>query len=170
MFGHHGLIGENVPQGVGAALGSGRPILCLFGDGAGEEDYVFSAMGFAATHRLPVMFVCEDNNLSILTEVEKRRTWRLAEVVRALGMPAIEIADDPWTIAYHAQELRNCLPAFLNIHVCRMNWHVGAGSDGEPEWDRLNMVRETLGNLGLGAMATVLESKARREMEAIWVQ
>src|ERR1039457_1928408 len=32
MFGHHGLIGENVPQAVGAALGSGKKVLCVVGD------------------------------------------------------------------------------------------------------------------------------------------
>ncbi|HAX62059.1 MAG TPA: hypothetical protein DCX95_05855, partial [Elusimicrobia bacterium] len=41
MFGHHGLIGENVPQAVGAALGSGKPVVTFFGDGAAEEDYIY---------------------------------------------------------------------------------------------------------------------------------
>ncbi len=68
MFGHHGLIGENVPQGVGAALATKKKTVCFFGDGSAEEDYVFSAMGFAVTHKLPVYFVCIDNDLSILTQ------------------------------------------------------------------------------------------------------
>ena len=29
MYGHHGLIGENVPLAVGAALGSNKPAVCL---------------------------------------------------------------------------------------------------------------------------------------------
>ena len=82
MFGHHGLIGENVPFGVGAALGSGKPVVCFFGDGAAEEDYVFAAMGFAVTHKLPVFFVCEDNNLSVLTTIDKRRSWSMTEVAK----------------------------------------------------------------------------------------
>ncbi|MBF0125144.1 MAG: hypothetical protein HQL60_07395, partial [Magnetococcales bacterium] len=101
IYGHHGLIGENVPQGVGAALGNGRPTLCVFGDGAAEEDYVLSAFGFAATHKLPVLFVCIDNDLSILTEVAVRRSWDVAEVARSFGVPAVDTADDPWAVLYH---------------------------------------------------------------------
>ena len=94
MYGHHGLIGENVPLAVGAALGNHRPTVCFFGDGAAEEDYVFAAMGYAVTHKLPVLFVCEDNNLSILTPIETRRNWSLTAVAKALGMSAVDITDD----------------------------------------------------------------------------
>ncbi|MBI5418810.1 MAG: hypothetical protein HZA60_01855 [Deltaproteobacteria bacterium] len=168
MFGHHGLIGENVPQAVGAALGSGRPVVCFFGDGAAEEDYVFAAMGFAATHKLPVFFVCEDNNLSILTPIEKRRSWSITDVVRALGIPAVDITDDPWTIAHHAREQANSLPAFLNIYVCRKNWHVGVGSDGPPEWDRFALVKERLRERGLAERSGSLEDETRQAMEKLW--
>ena len=63
-------------------------------------------MGFAATHKLPVMFVCEDNNLSIMTTVDVRRRWSLTKVAEALGMRSIDITDDPWTIFGKAQELK----------------------------------------------------------------
>ncbi|MHC4362224.1 MAG: thiamine pyrophosphate-dependent enzyme, partial [Planctomycetota bacterium] len=43
MYGHHGLIGENVPQAVGAALATAGNTVTIFGDGAAEEDYVLSA-------------------------------------------------------------------------------------------------------------------------------
>ena len=98
MYGHHGLIGENVPQAVGAALGTGRNALAVFGDGAAEEDYVHTSLGFAATHKLPVLFVCVDNNLSILTTVSVRRSWKIVDVARSFNMPAVDIAHDPWTV------------------------------------------------------------------------
>jgi pyruvate dehydrogenase E1 component alpha subunit len=168
MFGHHGLIGENVPLGVGAALGSRKPVVCFFGDGAAEEDYVFAAMGFAVTHKLPVIFICEDNNLSILTKVEVRRSWSITEVAKSLGMPALDIADDPWTILHHAEQMKHHLPAFLNIYTCRMNWHVGIGIDGPPEWDRLSMVRNELKKIAPLAEIETIENNARREMEQLW--
>ena len=168
MFGHHGLVGENVPLAVGAALGNRRPTACFFGDGAAEEDYVFSAMGFAVTHQLPVLFVCEDNNLSILTPVTVRRSWSLTAVAQALGMPALDIADDPWTIIHHTRNLTNHLPAFLNIFVCRANWHVGVGSDGPPEWDRFALVKEQLYKLGLSEEMQAIELQVRGNMERLW--
>ena len=168
MYGHHGLIGENVPLAVGAALGSNKPAVCLFGDGAAEEDYVFAAMGFAATHKLPVMFVCEDNNLSIMTTVDVRRRWSLTKVAEALGMRSIDITDDPWTIFVKAQELRYHLPVFINIYTCRANWHVGVGVDGPPEWDRNRMVRDELVNIGLGEQIIQIEKDAQLAMEKVW--
>jgi pyruvate dehydrogenase E1 component alpha subunit len=168
MYGHHGLIGENVPLGVGAALGSGKATLCLFGDGAAEEDYVFSAMGFAVTHKLPVLFICEDNNLSILTKVEVRRSWSLVKIAEALGMPGIEITDDPWTILKRTQELKSDLPAFINIHTCRMYWHVGFGIDGPPEWDRFGLVKDEFRGIGLADKIKTIEEEVRKSMERLW--
>lgn len=168
MFGHHGLIGENVPLGVGAALDSGKNTVCIFGDGAAEEDYVFTAMGFAVTHKLPVLFVCLDNNLSILTPISDRRSWSITRVARALGMPACDVADDPWAVLWHTGRLTKRLPALINCYVCRGYWHSGAGIDGPPEWDRYQMVKDELIKLGHGDAVGEIEEKNRCLMEKVW--
>lgn len=168
MFGHHGLIGENVPLAVGAALGNHKSTVCFFGDGAAEEDYVFAAMGYAATHKLPVLFVCEDNNLSILTPISTRRNWNMTQVAKALGIPSIDITDDPWTILYHTRNLTTQLPAFMNIFTCRANWHVGIGTDGPPEWGRWSIVKDQLKELGLSQEIQEIEIEVRNNMEQLW--
>lgn len=168
MYGHHGLIGENVPLGVGAALGGRKPVVCFFGDGAAEEDYVFSAMGFAVTHNLPVLFVCEDNNLSILTTVDVRRTWSVANVAKGLGMSGIDISDDPWTIFVKTKEMKNNLPTFMNIYTGRANWHVGVGVDGPPEWNRFDIVKKELEDLGLKEEAKKIEGEIQASMRELW--
>lgn len=170
MYGHHGLIGENVPLAVGAALGNNRPTVCFFGDGAAEEDYVFAAMGYVVTHKLPVLFVCEDNDLSILTPKAVRRNWSLTTVAQTLGMPALDITDDPLTILYHTQRLTEQLPAFINIYVCRANWHVGVGTDGPPEWDRYSIFKEQLNDLGLSQKVQAIETEVRESMEKLWLK
>jgi pyruvate dehydrogenase E1 component alpha subunit len=168
MFGHHGLIGENVPQAVGAALGSGRNTVCFFGDGAAEEDYVLAAMGFAATHKLPVLFVCIDNDLSILTKKDVRRSWEITDVAKSFGMSAIDVADDPWSIMHYTNELTNKLPALINCIACRNYWHVGVGIDDAPEWDRFNIVRSKLEMLGLEDRVLQTEKEVRLSMEKLW--
>lgn len=168
MFGHHGLIGENVPLAVGAALGSRRQTLCVFGDGAAEEDYVAPALGFAATHHLPVLFVCEDNDLSILTPTRVRRSWAVTGLAAGLGLPALELSDDPWSVANAVCGLARHLPGLLNVQVCRERWHVGAGTDGPPEWDRYALVCRRLDAMGLEAERRAVEDAARREMESLW--
>lgn len=168
MIGHHGLIGENVPLAVGVALGAGKPTVCFFGDAAAEEDYVFSSMGFAQTHKLPILFVCEDNNLSILTPKSTRRSWELADVAKGLGMPAVDITDDPWLIAHYTREFIQDLPAFINVRTCRHYWHVGVGVDNPPEWDRLEMVREQLHKSLLGREVFTIEAETKEQMEKLW--
>lgn len=168
IFGHHGLIGENVPQAVGAALGSGRPAVCIFGDGAAEEDYVLAAMGFAASRKLPVLFVCVDNNLSILTPVEVRRNWKVVDVARGFGIEAVDCADDPRAVAHYVRQMKQDLPMLLNVHVCRGYWHAGIGIDGPPAWDRYAMVKDELVSAGLGNDVERVENDARQEMEKVW--
>lgn len=166
MIGHHGLIGENVPLAVGFALGSSKPTAAFFGDAAAEEDYVFGSMGFASRHKLPILFICEDNNLSILTCTEVRRNWEIADVAKALKIPSVDISDDPWLIMYHTKELVKTLPAFINCRTCRHYWHTGAGVDGPPEWDRFALVKEELEKLGISHTRT--EVDAKKYIEDLW--
>jgi pyruvate dehydrogenase E1 component alpha subunit len=170
MFGHHGLIGENVPQAVGAALGSGKNVLCVVGDGAAEEDFIYPALGFAVTHRLPVLFICEDNDLSILTPTSTRRSWKISDVAKGLGLSTVDITDDPWTVLVTAHEMKNNLPALINVYTCRMNWHVGIGTDGPPEWDRLNLIEQKLSELGLSESARQIKLEVQATMERLWAK
>ena len=144
MFGHSGLMGDQAPIGVGYAMATGNRTLVVLGDASIEEDYVFGAMGYAVTHKLPVLFVCEDNDRSILTPVATRRSWSMVDVTNSLGMASVDITDDPWLIAYHIERLLGQLPALINVRTCRHRWHNGTGSDGEPEWDRYAMIKKEM--------------------------
>lgn len=168
MFGHSGLMGDQVPIAVGAALGSGKKVLAVAGDASVEEDYVFGAIAYAATKKLPVLVICEDNNLSILTPVATRRSWGINEVARSLGMQAVDIADDPWLIAHYVELFLGKLPALINIRTCRHLWHAGTGKDGEPEWNRFELIKEELRNLGLENEAREIESQTEDWVHRTW--
>ena len=168
MFGHHGLIGENVPQAVGAALGNGKNTLAVFGDGSAEEDYVLASLGFAASNKLPVLFICMDNDLSILTPISVRRNWDITKVAESFGMPAVDVADSPWAIINQLDQMTPDLPALINCRVCRGHWHAGIGIDGAPEWDRFSMVKEEILQLGHEREIKEIESKVQLDMEKLW--
>ena len=168
MYGHSGLMGDQVPIAVGAALGSGRRVLAVGGDASMEEDYVLGALGYAATKKLPVLFVCEDNDLSILTHVVTRRSWKMADVAQSFGMASVDITDDPWLIMHYVEKFLPGLPALINVRTCRQLWHSGTGNDGAPEWNRFELIKEELRNLGLGSEAESIESEARQSVEQIW--
>jgi pyruvate dehydrogenase E1 component alpha subunit len=170
IIGHCGLIGDQVPVACGMALAGDRPVVCFFGDGAAEEDYVLSALGFAATHKLNILFVCEDNGLSVLTPTAVRRSWDICNVAQAFGITvAANILDDPWTIdSMVTGMLRRGLPALLNVQTRRMAWHVGSGSDGPPEWDRYKLTKDRLIDMGLGVQASDIEIEAADWARELW--
>ena len=168
MFGHSGLMGEQIPIAVGAALASSKRTLAVCGDASVEEDYIYPSLGFAVTRKLPVLFVCEDNDLSILTRTEVRRNWSPVDVARSLGIPAVDITDDPWLIAHHAKEMSANLPAFLNIRTVRVLWHAGVGTDGPPEWNRYEWIIDELNNLGLSKEIEEIDRENREKANMLW--
>lgn len=168
MAGHDGHIGTQVPLATGYAFGSGMLTLAVMGDAAAEEDWVLPALGYAETHRLPILFVCANNDLSILTKVAVRRSWKMTEVVRGLGMPAMEAKDDPWLIMHLTQKLLERLPAYLEVHCCRWFWHAGTGVDSRPEWNRFELVQEKMAHLSLGKEAQEIEKSTDAYIASIW--
>lgn len=168
MYGDNLLIGECVPRAVGAALANNKLTLCFFGDGAAEEDYVLESLGFAATHKLPIVFVCMDNDLAILTQIKERRNWSIVDVAKGFGMDAYDLADDPWTIMSILSGVEQHNPILMNIRVCREFWHVGTGIDGPREWDRDVIVRAQLESLGYGEILNDIDHKIKLEMNEVW--
>ncbi len=168
MYGHSGLMGDQVPIAVGAALGSGKTVLTVTGDASVEEDYVWGAMGYAATKKLPVLLICEDNDLSILTPVATRRNWNVVNFAKGLGIPAVDIADDPWLIAHWVKNFLPQLPAVINVRTVRNLWHAGTGNDGTPEWDRYALIKEEFKNLGLEKEMLQIELEAQETVKRLW--
>jgi 2-oxoisovalerate dehydrogenase E1 component alpha subunit len=67
------VIAAQLPHAVGAAyalqyrLEAGRAVLTTFGDGATSEGEWHESINFAAVHRLPIVFLCENNEWAIST-------------------------------------------------------------------------------------------------------
>ncbi len=49
-----------------------RAVLCTFGEGATSEGEWHEAINFAAVHKLPVIFLCENNQWAISTPISKQ--------------------------------------------------------------------------------------------------
>lgn len=144
IFGHDGLMGSQVPIAVGHCYQTRKPTIVVMGDASAEEDYVLGALGWAATKKLPILFVVEDNNLSILTEKKVRRVWNMDEVASAFKMEAHNISDSPLEINKHLGGYNFEHPLFLNINTIRKYWHSGAGTDGD-YFDRYEDEKSILG-------------------------
>jgi TPP-dependent pyruvate/acetoin dehydrogenase alpha subunit len=142
MFGHSGVMGEQAYIGSGWALATKKPALIVMGDATIEEDYVGPILGFSVLRNLPVLFVCEDNGLAVLTPTSSRRLWSAKDLASAYGMRFQELEDNPLTIRQVLNNYAFEYPLFLNIKVQRKNRHVGAMLEGEVQWDREILFRE----------------------------
>jgi acetoin:2,6-dichlorophenolindophenol oxidoreductase subunit alpha len=136
IFGHDGMMGSHIPISVGMCYSSKKPTIVFTGDAAAEEDYALAAYGWAATKKLPILFIVEDNNLSILTEKKVRRSWELHDVCNGFGLESYNIDDDPQQIYKFKEKIFNN-PILLNINTKRKFWHAGAGIDNPEQKDRL---------------------------------
>ena len=72
MLGANGVVAAGLPIAVGAAhaqklLGRAAITACFFGDGAINRGPFLEALNWAQVYRLPVLFVCEDNQWSATT-------------------------------------------------------------------------------------------------------
>ena len=143
-------------------------MFCTFGDGSAEEDYVLESLGYAVTKQLPILFICLDNNLSILTKIEERRSWDLANVARGFGMEAYDLSDCPWSLYEIINKWDRKSPLLINARVCRERWHSGIGIDGEREWCRNEIVRNQLIQKGFEKEVLEIEKQAEEEMRLLW--
>jgi pyruvate dehydrogenase E1 component alpha subunit len=161
IYGHDGLMGSQVPIAVGHCYETKHPTIVFMGDASAEEDYVGSAIGWASTKNLPILFVVEDNNLSILTEKKVRRNWNMHELAQAYKVEAYDISDDPSTIIHHMDNVFK-KPLLLNIRTVRKYWHSGAGIDGD-YFDRYEWLKKTS-----TFDTTEIDEMNKNKVEALW--
>src|SRR5690349_11742984 len=77
VFGSTSMLGSSLPVAVGAALKykikkEDHVAVSFFGEGASSRGDVHEAMNFAGVHKLPVVFVCENNRYAYSTPLEKQ--------------------------------------------------------------------------------------------------
>ena len=165
---HTGFIGEQIPIAVGYAFGCRQKTICITGDGGAEEDYALQAYGFAATHRLPILFVCNDNELSIESEKKTRRSWKLTDVARAFGMNVVEANDDPIGLINIFTNIKDKLPALINVRVNREYCHSGIEKTRFSTNNWLSIIKRRLKCLGYEDEIKQIEKKANIEMFSLW--
>ena len=176
VLGGSAVVGTTIPVAVGYALalsreGGGRVVACFLGDGATEEGVFYESLNFAALHKLPVIFVCENNGYAIHTPIEKRwATRKLCERVATYNIPAHRIEDsDVFKIraltAHGLEAMRagKAGPIFLECLTYRWRGHVGPNEDYDAGYrtrDELIPWQENDQLARLGAALPIAEREA----------
>lgn len=97
FFGGHGIVGAQIGTGAGLAFaekykGTENVVLCYFGDGAARQGMLHETFNLAMLWKLPVIFICENNNYAMGTSIE--RTSNVIDIYKladAYEMPADKI-------------------------------------------------------------------------------
>lgn len=91
------VVATQIPQAVGYALGgklqgNNNITITTFGDGACSEGDFHEGMNFAAIHKLPVIFLCENNKYAISVPLNKQMAVPdIAARGPIYGMPGVTI-------------------------------------------------------------------------------
>jgi len=107
MLGANGIVGGGLPIACGAALaaqleGKGDVTVCFFGDGAAAEGEFHEALNIASLWKLPIVFVCENNQYAANNAVAAQHPRvDIAAHAGPYHMPGV-IADGNDVLAVHA--------------------------------------------------------------------
>lgn len=135
MLGANGIVAGGLGIAAGAALsaryrGARQVAVGFFGDGGINKGTFHEALNFAATHRLGVVFVCENNQYAQFTS--RRRTTSVEDLsvrAAAYGIPGITVdGNDPAATYRESLEAAGRArdgggPTLLNMETYRFGGH-----------------------------------------------
>jgi pyruvate dehydrogenase E1 component alpha subunit len=141
FWGGHAIVGAHLPVAAGLALGDqyakrDSVTICMFGDGATNIGYFHEALNLSKVWKLPVLWVCENNQYGMGTAVDRASAVsEIRQKAEGYGMPNSR-ADGMDVLAVRAATLEALEhvrsgngPYLLEVMTYRFRGH----SMGDPE-------------------------------------
>ena len=138
FVGENSIVGAGLPIANGVAMGlqhagHGGVIVTSFGDGATNQGASHEAIVFAISRKLPVVFVCENNDWSEMTPITETVPNSALHIRAAgYGLPAVEVdGSQPRAVIAAAQSAVERAragdgPSFIEVRVPRILGHYNA--------------------------------------------
>jgi len=135
FYGGHGIVGAQVALGAGLAFankyrGTDEVAIAYFGEGAASQGQVYESFNLAALHKLPCIFVIENNRYGMGTSVERSTASKdLSRNGEPWGIPGRKIDGmDIFAVYEAAQEaVAHCRagngPYLLEMETYRYRGH-----------------------------------------------
>lgn len=179
-------VGTQVPHAAGIAYGAklrGDDIVVYvsFGEGTASQGDVHEGMNFAAVHKLPVIFLCQNNRYAISVPQQKQMAVEnVADRAAGYGFPGVVVDGmDPLAVYAAMQEAverarRGEGPTLIEAKVYRLTPHSSDDDDRTyrpreevEEWKRRDGVarfKEYL--MGVGVWTEEADQELRRRLLA----
>jgi TPP-dependent pyruvate/acetoin dehydrogenase alpha subunit len=185
MMGTSAIVATSIPEAVGYALaiqyrGGNEVVVCFFGDGATSEGAFHESLNFASLKKLPILFVCENNDYAIHARLADRAAQMdLYKLAESHHIPARIVKEsDIFSLRDESSSMISEIrsgsgPQFLEAHAYRWLEHVGPGDDwnlgyrSEEEikkWKKEDQV-EVLGNQLSPDLKLQIEQQINNEVE-----
>jgi TPP-dependent pyruvate/acetoin dehydrogenase alpha subunit len=141
VLGASAIVGTTIPLAVGYAYAqrvkkTDTVVASFFGDGAVDEGAFHESMNFAALHKLPVLFVCENNFYSIHSpQLARQPHANLCDRATSYGVKSEQLdgCDVPELYARAQAAVESVRagdgPRFLECMTYRFREHVGPNED-----------------------------------------
>lgn len=164
------IVGGTVPLAVGSAWASslrqdGKVTVVFFGDGCFEEGVMHESMNFAVLHQLPVVFVCENNGLSVYTpRIQRQPSRPIHRVAEAHGMAAVagsgNDVEEVLALARNAVDSarQGRGPQFLELNTYRWREHCGPDFDDGLRYRATSEIKAGLEDCPISRLRTKLEA------------
>ncbi|SDC37604.1 2-oxoisovalerate dehydrogenase E1 component alpha subunit [Paenibacillus sp. UNCCL117] len=129
-----------VPHAVGFALGAKLQrkefvSFVTFGDGSSNQGDFHEGCNFAGVHKLPVIFMCENNQYAISVPLHKQTAGSIAERALGYGFPGVKVdgrdALEVYRVVKEAREraLRGEGPTLIEAVMYRISPHSTSDND-----------------------------------------
>lgn len=187
-LGANGIVGGGIPLAVGSALTSHMKkmdyvTVCFFGDGASNEGSFHEALNLASVWKLPVVFVCENNQYGMSGPVKDMvQIENISERAKSYGFPGVTIDGNDIVEVMNAvnqavDHARNGNgPTLVEMKTYRWKGHSKSDAklyrtkEEEAEWkekDPIKRFKETLIDAGVfnEKEAEEMRKSAKKEIE-----
>ncbi len=157
IFGCVPIVGSTIPISVGAAwsnkiLKKKSLTVVYFGDGATEQGVFYESLNFARIHKIPILFICENNFYSIYTDYKKRRLKKnnVTDVAKAIGVKSKTFFGNDVEKVYNESKKavdyikKNHEPILLEFETYRVYEHCGPNIDDNLNYRPKSEIKEWL--------------------------
>ncbi|RZC42279.1 2-oxoisovalerate dehydrogenase subunit alpha, mitochondrial [Asbolus verrucosus] len=130
-------LSTQMPQAVGAAYalkGTGRVVICYYGDGAASEGDAHAAFNFAATLECPVILFCRNNGYAISTPIrDQYRGDGIAARGPGYGINTLRVDGNDVLAVYNATKLakKYCIEEQKPVVIEALGYRLGHHSTSD---------------------------------------